>query len=74
MKSEHTEVGYVGRDVESMIRDLTDLAINMVKSEHTVRMKRQADRMAEERIPAFISPPRFQSPSDSEDTSQGQSK
>ena len=73
--SKYTEVGYVGRDVESMIRDLTDLAINMVKSEHTVRMKSKADRMAEERIlDILFPPPRSQSPSDSEDTSQGQSK
>ena len=31
--SKFTEVGYVGRDVESMIRDLTDLAVNMIKAE-----------------------------------------
>ena len=73
--SKYTEVGYVGRDVESMIRDLTDLAVNMVKSEHTVRMKSKADRMAEERIlDILFPPPRSQSPSDSEDTSQAQSK
>ena len=62
--SKYTEVGYVGRDVESMIRDLTDLAVNMVKSEHTVRMKSKADRMAEERIlDILFPPPRSQSPS-----------
>jgi ATP-dependent HslUV protease ATP-binding subunit HslU len=33
--SKFTEVGYVGRDVESMIRDLTDISVNMVKSEKT---------------------------------------
>ena len=68
--SKYTEVGYVGRDVESMIRDLTDLAVNMVKSEHTVQMKSKANRMAEERIlDILFPPPRSQTPSESEETS-----
>ena len=48
--SKFTEVGYVGRDVESMIRDLTDLSINMVKSEETARIEAQAARLAEDRL------------------------
>ncbi len=37
--SKFTEVGYVGRDVESMIRDLTELAVNMVKEEHFIKIQ-----------------------------------
>ena len=37
--SKFTEVGYVGRDVESMIRDLADFAVNMVKSEKTLEVQ-----------------------------------
>ena len=44
-----TEVGYVGRDVESMIRDLTELSVNMVKKEEQERVEKARD-MAEERI------------------------
>ncbi len=45
-----TEVGYVGRDVDSMIRDLTDIAINMVREEHQVTVQKRARDLAEERI------------------------
>jgi ATP-dependent HslUV protease ATP-binding subunit HslU len=48
--SKFTEVGYVGRDVESMIRDLTDLAINMVKQEHAKAVEERARAQVEERI------------------------
>jgi len=48
--SKFTEVGYVGRDVESMIRDLTDLAIQMVKVEETERVEATAKRAAEDRL------------------------
>ena len=44
--SKYTEVGYVGRDVESMIRDLTDLSVNMVKLEHTAQIREKAEQMA----------------------------
>jgi len=53
-----TEVGYVGRDVESMIRDLTELAINMVKKEEQERVIEKASVMAEERILDILMPPR----------------
>jgi ATP-dependent HslUV protease ATP-binding subunit HslU len=45
-----TEVGYVGRDVESMIRDLTELSVNMVKREEQERVAEKARDLAEERI------------------------
>ncbi len=52
-----TEVGYVGRDVESMIRDLTELSINMVKKEEQELVKEKATGMAEERILDILLPP-----------------
>ena len=55
--SKFTEVGYVGRDVESMIRDLTELAINMVRSEKTTEVQEKAEHMAEERILDILIPP-----------------
>ena len=48
--SKYTEVGYVGRDVESMIRDLADLAVKMVQDEEKAQVEERAGRMAEERI------------------------
>src|ERR1700741_5112341 len=47
--SKFTEVGYVGRDVESIIRDLTDLAVNMVKEEEKQKVEIRARDIAEER-------------------------
>lgn len=55
--SKYTEVGYVGRDVESMIRDLTDYAVNMVKSEKTAEVQTKADELADERILDILIPP-----------------
>ncbi len=55
--SKFTEVGYVGRDVESMIRDLTDLALNMVKVEMQERVKEKAAEIAEEKILDILIPP-----------------
>ncbi|HAR94407.1 MAG TPA: HslU--HslV peptidase ATPase subunit [Deltaproteobacteria bacterium] len=51
-----TEVGYVGRDVESMIRDLTELSINMVKKEEQERVEQKAKDQAEERILDILLP------------------
>src|SRR5690625_5417038 len=48
--SKFTEVGYVGRDVESMIRDLTDLAVNMVRMEMKERVREKAKAIVEEKI------------------------
>ena len=55
--SKYTEVGYVGRDVESMIRDLTDIAINMVKAEMQERVMKKAQENVEERILDLLIPP-----------------
>ena len=55
--SKYTEVGYVGRDVESMIRDLADLAVNMVKSEQGEIVKEKALELTEERLLDFLIPP-----------------
>jgi ATP-dependent HslUV protease ATP-binding subunit HslU len=48
--SKFTEVGYVGKDVESMIRELTDLAVKMVREEEQARVQGRAHEQAEERI------------------------
>ena len=56
--SKFTEVGYVGRDVESMIRDLTDLAVSMTKAEEQKRVKAKAESIAEERLLDILLPPR----------------
>ena len=45
-----TEVGYVGRDVDSMVRDLVEASIRMVKEEHTERVREAARRNAEDRL------------------------
>ncbi len=55
--SKFTEVGYVGRDVESMIRDLTDVAVNMVKMEMQERVKEKAADAVEDRILDILIPP-----------------
>ncbi|HET6371142.1 MAG TPA: ATP-dependent protease ATPase subunit HslU, partial [Nitrospiria bacterium] len=54
--SKFTEVGYVGRDVESMVRDLTELSVNMVKAHHAERVKERAARNAEERLLDLLLP------------------
>ena len=55
--SKFTEVGYVGRDVESIIRDLTELSIKMVKDEEKVRVRVKARDVAEERLLDYLLPP-----------------
>jgi ATP-dependent HslUV protease ATP-binding subunit HslU len=55
--SKFTEVGYVGRDVESMIRDLTELAISMVSEERKKGVRSQAEELAEERVLDALLPP-----------------
>ncbi|MEN8258603.1 MAG: ATP-dependent protease ATPase subunit HslU [Thermodesulfobacteriota bacterium] len=52
-----TEVGYVGRDVESMIRDLTELSISLVKEEESEVLTQKAKEMARERILDLLVPP-----------------
>jgi len=55
--SKFTEVGYVGRDVESMVRDLTEIAINMVRAEETEKVQARARELAEERMLDLLLPP-----------------
>ncbi len=54
--SKFTEVGYVGRDVESMVRDLVELSVNMVKTEHTQRQQERAVKQAEENLLDLLLP------------------
>ncbi len=55
--SKFTEVGYVGRDVESMIRDLTEISVNMVRKEHMESVQERARALAEERVLDLLLPP-----------------
>jgi ATP-dependent HslUV protease ATP-binding subunit HslU len=55
--SKFTEVGYVGRDVESIVRDLTELAINMVREEERAKVRVRAREQAEERLLDLLLPP-----------------
>ena len=55
--SKFTEVGYVGRDVESMVRDLVGLAVEMVREERLVEVRVKARRDAEERLLDLLLPP-----------------
>src|SRR5215469_10800134 len=55
--SKFTEVGYVGRDVESMIRDLVDIAIDMVRDERLEQVADRAEQQAEERLLDLLMPP-----------------
>lgn len=54
--SKFTEVGYVGRDVESMIRDLTEIAVEMVRQEKIAEVKDKAEQNVEERILDMLLP------------------
>ena len=55
--SKFTEVGYVGRDVESIIRELTDIGVGMVKKEESEKVKDKAREIAEERLLDILLPP-----------------
>lgn len=55
--SKFTEVGYVGRDVESMVRDLVEIAIKMVREEREVEVREKARQAAEERLLDLLLPP-----------------
>ncbi len=63
-----TEVGYVGRDVESMIRDLTELSVNMLKKEEHERVKEKATLAAEEKILDLLIPKRRSASGEEEET------
>lgn len=53
--SKFTEVGYVGRDVESMVRDLMEISINMVKAEKTAEINERAETLAQRKILTLLS-------------------
>jgi ATP-dependent HslUV protease ATP-binding subunit HslU len=60
--SKYTEIGYVGRDVESMIRDLTELAVNLVKAEMAADVRDRAETLAEDRLLDLLLPKRAGEP------------
>jgi ATP-dependent HslUV protease ATP-binding subunit HslU len=60
--SKFTEVGYVGRDVESMVRDLVEISVNMVRDEQIEQVKAKAAQNAEERVLDLLLPPRPYAP------------
>ncbi|HEX7360123.1 MAG TPA: ATP-dependent protease ATPase subunit HslU [Bryobacteraceae bacterium] len=66
--SKFTEVGYVGRDVESMIRDLVDIAIDMVREERLEQVADRAEQLAEERLLDLLMPPQPESSESAERT------
>ncbi|HZT37516.1 MAG TPA: ATP-dependent protease ATPase subunit HslU [Bryobacteraceae bacterium] len=66
--SKFTEVGYVGRDVEAMIRDLVDIAIDMVREERLEEVADRAERNAEERLLDLLMPPQPEMPESAERT------
>ncbi len=53
-----TEIGYVGRDVESMVRDLTHISVNMVREEQKEKVQLKAEELAEERLVSLLMPKR----------------
>ena len=55
--SKFTEVGYVGRDVESMVRDLVELSVDMVREERLIEIREKARANAEERLLDLLLPP-----------------
>ena len=65
-----TEVGYIGRDVESMIRDLTELAVNMTKKEEQEDVKIKAEEMAQERLLDMLLPGNADAPPAPENVEQ----
>jgi ATP-dependent HslUV protease ATP-binding subunit HslU len=62
--SKFTEVGYVGRDVESMVRDLVEIAVKMLREEREVEVRDKAKQAAEERMLDLLLPPVTASPLD----------
>jgi len=66
--SKFTEVGYVGRDVESMIRDLVDIAIDMVREERLEQVADRAEQLAEDRLLDLLMPPQPESTESAERT------
>jgi ATP-dependent HslUV protease ATP-binding subunit HslU len=65
--SNYTEVGYMGRDVESIVRDLVEISVSMVTAEHKQRVAVQAVERVEERLLDLLMPAPTQAPPDAED-------
>jgi ATP-dependent HslUV protease ATP-binding subunit HslU len=63
----YTEVGYVGRDVESIVRDLTEVSIGMIKSEELGKVQKKAEELAEERLLDLLLPRRRSSATSAEE-------
>ena len=72
--SRYTEVGYYGRDVESMIRDLVEISVNMVRKEEMKKVRAKAETNAEEHLLDLLYPERPSSPDDSEETLEKRKK
>ena len=70
--TKYTEVGYHGRDVESMIRDLLDRAIQMVRAEQTEVVRAEAERLTEERLLDILMPPGRDAPEEAAASETGQ--
>ena len=66
--SKFTEVGYVGRDVESMIRDLVDISIELVREERLDEVAERAETNAEERLLDLLMPPQQEASESAERT------
>ena len=70
--SKYTEVGYHGRDVESMVRDIAEIGVNMVKAEMIQSVQEKAEKMAEERLLDLLLPPVPKSAEPSNDEAEEQ--
>jgi len=66
--SKFTEVGYVGRDVESIVRDLTEISVNMVKAEKAAEVEHKAREQAEERLLDILVPSNRRKTTDTPET------
>jgi ATP-dependent HslUV protease ATP-binding subunit HslU len=71
--SKYTEVGYVGRDVESMVRDLVETSIDMIREEKLDEVAERADQTAEERVLDLLLPPSSPAPVPSPSSSSSSS-
>jgi ATP-dependent HslUV protease ATP-binding subunit HslU len=69
-----TEVGYVGRDVESIIRDLVDISVKMLREKEVLKVQRAAEDAAEERILDVLLPPPRTDPGDTKDVEESASR
>jgi len=70
--SKFTEVGYVGRDVESIIRDLTEISVQIIKLEKTAMVQEKAEHLADERVLDILIPPVKKQPINNDETQNGE--